>query len=83
LRPPWNKRIPQSAHKEIVVEKPKRRRRKVKGAPKDRAATHGWRARAPKAKDPPPVLPACPLHMSKGILPGLYAEPPSSFKLLV
>ena len=83
LRPPWNKRIPQSAHKEVVVEKPKRRRRKVKGAPKDRAATHGWRARAPKAKDPPPVLPACLFPMSKGILPGLYAEPPSSFKLLV
>ena len=83
LRPPWNKRVPQSAHKEIVVEKPKRRRRKVKGAPKDRAATHGWRARAPKAKDPPPVLPACLFPMSKGILPGLYAEPPSSFKLLV
>ncbi len=83
LRPPWNKRVPQSAHKEVVVVEKKRRRRKVKGAPKDRAATHGWRARAPKAKDPPPVLPACLFPMSKGILPGLYAEPPSSFKLLV
>ena len=83
LRPPWNKRVPQSAHKEPVVVEKKRRRRKVKGAPKDRAATHGWRARAPKAKDPPPVLPACLFPMSKGILPGLYAEPPSSFKLLV
>ena len=83
LRPPWNKRIPQSAHKVVEVVEKKRRRRKVKGAPKDRAATHGWRARAPKAKDPPPVLPACLFPMSKGILPGLYAEPPSSFKLLV
>jgi hypothetical protein len=82
LRPPWNKRIPQSAHKEVVVEKPKRRRRKVKGAPKDRAATHGWRARAPKAKDPPPVLPACLFPMSRGNHAGLF-EPPSSFKLLV
>ena len=83
LRPPWNKRVPQSAHKEVVVVEKKRRKRKVKGAPKDRASTHGWRARAPKAKDPPPVLPACLFPMSKGILPGLYAEPPSSFKLLV
>ena len=82
LRPPWNKRIPQSAHKVVEVVEKKRRRRKVKGAPKDRAATHGWRARAPKAKDPPPVLPACLFPMSKGNHAGLF-EPPSSFKLLV
>ena len=82
LRPPWNKRVPQSAHKEVVVVEKKRRKRKVKGAPKDRAATHGWRARAPKAKDPPPVLPACLFPMSKGNHAGLF-EPPSSFKLLV
>ena len=82
LRPPWNKRVPQSAHKVVEVVEKKRRRRKVKGAPKDRAATHGWRARAPKAKDPPPVLPACLFPMSKGTHAGLF-EPPSSFKLLV
>lgn len=83
--PPWNKRVPQSAHKIQVVEKPRRRRRKVKGAPKDRSSTHGWRAKAPKAKDPAPVLPAClfPMSTRNGALPGLYGEPASQFKMLV